>query len=270
MLNELRLSHTSAAKQHAEALVEQMVVEGAQLHPDGDGSLGSSLMLKENMVVVGEVKPIIRKTETQYVFYRIDVPDEKIPVGLRVAVFTLSGDPDVYVCNRNTFPMAAPAEHTWRSQHAGDDVIDIPPHDPAFFPGMFYISVFALRDTQFEISCNFVPQEVRIKPPMPSEGNGYREVRAQLALADTRRRFCRNGLGFKEQLDSPRSLRGEPAANRTWHLAHGEWSNRTSHRAWAGLLPPRYPTREALSRVLLSQTPQHESRRWPYRPWSSL
>ena len=92
--------------------------------------------------------------------------------------------------------------------HTGDDEINIPPHDPSFFPGMFYISVFALRDSSFEIKCKLVEQEVRIRPPMPSVGNGYKEVKAMVALADTRRRFCQHGAGFKDQLDSPRSLHG--------------------------------------------------------------
>ena len=96
---------------------------------------------------------------TQYVFYKIDVPDEEIPgvcgpkaaakaakpkppsrskpahsqhpppfhlslslpVGLSVTVTAISGDPDVYVCNRNQNPMKGDnyPEHTWKSQHAG-------------------------------------------------------------------------------------------------------------------------------------------------------
>ena len=64
-LNELSRSYASTAKQHAESVVEQMVVEGAQLRSEGDGSFGSAVLLTENKSAYGEIKPIIRQTQTQ-------------------------------------------------------------------------------------------------------------------------------------------------------------------------------------------------------------
>jgi hypothetical protein len=64
--------------------------------------------------------------------------------------------------------MQHPHEHTWKSADAGDDVIEIAPHDPSFFPGMFYVSVFAMRDTAFELVCELIPQVTRHLQPPPS------------------------------------------------------------------------------------------------------
>ena len=60
-------------------------------------------------------------------------------------VKAVMGDPDVYVCNRNTYPQQNASEHTWKSQQTGDDVVYIPPHDPLFFPGPFYIGVWSMK-----------------------------------------------------------------------------------------------------------------------------
>ena len=224
-LDDERLPRTQAAKQYAEQVVDNLLVEGEELLVEQGILVTPSILLQPNKPVYGEIKPAPKKKETQFVFYKINVPDRDIPVGLRVTVTSLTGDPDVYICNRNTFPMQHPHEHTWKSQHAGDDTILVPPHDPSFFPGMFFISVFALRETTYEITATFEQQVVRIRAPMNSEGNGYREVRQQLNLADTRRRFCKNGVGFKEQLDSPRSLKGSPAPSPRMRPTHSRRSD---------------------------------------------
>ena len=123
-LNELRLSQSQPAKQHAETYVEQMIVKGkssssqatatqqqpSQAKPSGkplstpsltpnlpslpphagtkqiyggDGSFGSAFLLEPEKPVYGEVKPKVKdgrvNKTTQYVFYKIDVPDEEIP-----------------------------------------------------------------------------------------------------------------------------------------------------------------------------------------------
>lgn len=150
-LEEHRLPKTTDAKQHAEQLVDAMVVEGAELLRESEGRAHNpSVALTPGVPVSGEIKPVARKIETQFAFYRITVPERDIPVGLRVSVKAVHGDPDVYVCNRNSFPMQSPHEHTWKSQQAGDDMIFIPPWDPLFLPGPFYIGVQvpALHRTQ--------------------------------------------------------------------------------------------------------------------------
>ena len=122
-LNRLQVPPRRAAKLHAEAVVDAMFIEGAELQRRADGDFEPAQPIKPGKTIVGEIKPIDRKLNSQYNFYRVEVPDLDIPVGLRVRVSTLSGDPDVYVCNRNVHPMMQPHEHTWKSQNAGDDVI---------------------------------------------------------------------------------------------------------------------------------------------------
>ena len=210
-LDNERSPRTLNTKAMAEAAVDAMFVEGAALHREGKDLLADTILLSEGKKAVGDLKPVAKKAHTQYAFYKITVPDRDVPVGLHVSVSTVFGDPDIFVCNRMPNPMQQPHEHTWSSMGAGDDQILISPDDPNFLPGAFYISVFSIRETRFEITARFVEQEVRMKAPMPAEGNGYREVKAHLVQADTRRRFCKNGLGFKTQLDSPRSLHGSAA-----------------------------------------------------------
>ena len=252
-LEEQQSPRTQAAKQYAEQVVDFMVVEGAELLREREGQREPpSHLLTEGKSVFGEIKPVNRQLETQWAFYRINVPDREVPVGLEVTVTAVQGDPDVYVCNRNTFPKQNPHEHTWKSQQTGDDVIYIPPHDPLFFPGLFYIGVWSMKESQYtrpaahsrlhppyplasdqspfdrlhspprpwhryEVQADFIEQKVRVRKPMTSEGNGIREVRAHIEAADTRRRFCRNGVGFMEQLQSPRSLHGSACALRTFY-----------------------------------------------------
>lgn len=207
-LDNERLPKTAVAKAYAEQLVDNMLIEGEELLIEEGKITLQPTTLQPDRTVYGEIKPVNKKRDTQFCFYKINVPDRDIPVGLKVTVVATQGDPDVYVCNRNTFPMQHPHEHTWKSQQAGDDTILIEPHDPSFFPGLFFISVFALNDSAYELTCTFEPQKVKIHRPIVSDGNGYQQVREQIKLSDTRRRFCKHGLGFKEQLDSPRSLHG--------------------------------------------------------------
>ena len=139
-LEEERVPRTQAAKQLAEQVVDNLVVEGDELLRESEGNpFNPSVLLQHDTPVFGEIKPVNRKPESNYLFYRVDVPKRSIPVGLQISVTALHGDPDVYVCNRNRFPMQQAHEHTWKSQHAGDDVIFIPPHDELFkasVPGM--------------------------------------------------------------------------------------------------------------------------------------
>ena len=180
-LDEQRLPRTQVAKHQAEQLVDAMVVEGAELLRESEGIMHTpSIELEPSKPVTGEIKAVVnKKVDTQYSFYHVTVPQRDVPVGLLVCLKKLSGmgDPDIFVCNRNSFPQVAPHEHTWRSQDAGDDEIFIPPHDPFFFPGPFYISVYALKEAAFEITVHLIEHRVKLRPPMPAEGNGFREVR---------------------------------------------------------------------------------------------
>ena len=209
-LEELQVSRTAAARQHAEQVVDDMLVEGAELQQLA-GGLGAqpSLDLESGKPMMGEIRPA---QDTQYCFYQIAVPQCVVPVGLLVTLKKTagSGDPDLLVCNRTSQPRLEPHLHTWRSQDAGDDRIFIPPHDPLYLPGPFYISVYANKECTFAVQCDLIEHQVHLRTPLAPEGNGFLDVKKTLLLADTRRRFCRTGTGFLEQLDSPRALHPKP------------------------------------------------------------
>ena len=209
-LEELQVSRTAAARQHAEQVVDDMLVEGAELQQLAAGfGAQTSLDLESGKPMMGEIRPAL---DTQYCFFQIVVPQCVVPVGLLVTLKKTagSGDPDLLVCNRTSQPRLEPHLHTWRSQDAGDDRIFIPPYDPLYLPGPFYISVYANKECTFAVQCDLIEHQVHLRTPLAPEGNGFRDVKKTLLLADTRRRFCRTGAGFLEQLDSPRALHPKP------------------------------------------------------------
>ena len=211
-LDEQNYPRTVLAKQAAEQYVDNMVVEGAELLREAEGNAQvESIALEPGKPVMGEIKPMHKK-ESHYGFYKVLVPQRDVPVGLLVVLKRTGGigDPDIFVCNRNSLPMVQPHEHTWKSQNAGDDEIFIPVHDPLYLPGPFYIGVHSLKECGYELRADLIEHRVHVKAPMAAEGNGYAEVKRNLLLADTRRRFCQQGAGFLEQLASPRSL--QPSA----------------------------------------------------------
>ena len=53
--------------------------------------------------------------------------------------------------------------HTWKSADTGDDSIAIRPDDPLFYPGPFYVGVYGICDSQFEICASFVRQRVQAR-----------------------------------------------------------------------------------------------------------
>jgi len=141
--------------------------------------------------------------EREFRYYRIYVPRR---TSLALHLVTISGDPDMYVCNR--FPNPHQTQHSWKSAGIGDDLMDIQPDDPLFYPGYFYIGVYGAKESTFDLTANTVRERVHVHDSIRNtEGNGYKDLRERIIHADTRRRFCINGVGFKEQIDSPRSLR---------------------------------------------------------------
>ena len=64
---------------------------------DGEDPAASSITLTPDKPHYGEVKPNWRKADTSYSFFKITVPDLDIPVGLRVQVIAMHGDPEVQV-----------------------------------------------------------------------------------------------------------------------------------------------------------------------------
>ena len=133
----------------------------------------------------------------RYEYFKVVVPKN---VTLKIEIATVNGDPDIFVCNRNTNPTQG--HHTWKSAGTGDDQITILPDDPLFYPGAFYVGVYGIVDSHFEITASYVRHRAQVQHQAQMMGSGYADVRGELRLADTRRVFCRHGTGFMEQLQS--------------------------------------------------------------------
>ena len=57
----------------------------------------------------------------RYEYFKITVPHKHVT--LQIDVTALSGDPDIFVCNRNANPTQG--SHTWKSAGTGDDVVTV-------------------------------------------------------------------------------------------------------------------------------------------------
>ena len=68
----------------------------------------------------------------------------------------LTGDPDLYVCNRDARPTHE--SHTWRATGVGDDLIQIDPDEPNARPGAYFIGVFGLHASEFVLHSACVPK----------------------------------------------------------------------------------------------------------------
>ena len=77
-----------------------------------------------------------------------------------------------------------------------------------FFPGPFYLGVYGIYDSEFVVCATFVRQRVKVRHATTLEGDGFSEIKSELDRAETRRRHCRGGAGFIEQLDCPRPAAG--------------------------------------------------------------
>ena len=117
-----------------------------------------------------------------YQYFKVTAPFKNMTVTVHVTA--VSGDPDIFVCNRNANPTSS--HHTWRSAGTGDDEVVIKPDDPMFYPGAFYIGIYGIVDSHFEIIASCIRQRVAVRHeevPFTLQGNGYAEVRAELTRA---------------------------------------------------------------------------------------
>ena len=111
---------------------------------------------------------------------------------LRVHLEALTGDPDLYVCNRDARPTHE--SHTWRATGVGDDRIEIDPDDPNARPGAYYIGVFGLHASEFVLHSACVPKAVRLpKAPTDFFPKGYLEIQRELDACAARRTQLRGG-----------------------------------------------------------------------------
>jgi CRP-like cAMP-binding protein len=105
-----------------------------------------------------------------YYRFELRVPNRLLRVKLEVA----EGDPDLYICNRNPAPNRE--RYTWRSAGEGADEIWIPPSDPGFALGPYFVGVYGAQ------SCEFTIRVDEFNPPGPSIGALPRDVFAVVSL----------------------------------------------------------------------------------------
>ena len=175
----------------------------ANLREEAEGGTKPAFQLEDGRAVRGGVKQFCMA------YFKVLVPHKNMT--LRVSVNALTGDPDIFVCNRNTHPTQS--QHTWKSASAGDDVVTITPDDPLFYPGAFFVGVYGIYDSTFEICATLTRQRVQVRHATALEGTGYAEVVERLRAADLRRRCCKHGGGFVDLLESPRTLTPRPPQN---------------------------------------------------------
>ena len=139
-----------------------------------------------------------------YQYYKVVVPTKSMT--LNVTVEALSGDPDIFVCNRNTNPNQK--HHTWSSAGMGSDEVYLEPGDANFYPGAFYIGIYGAYDTEYNVLAEIERQEVVVRHPTPvGVRDGMSAMKSEISAADARRRSVKWGSAFLQELKRPRSPR---------------------------------------------------------------
>lgn len=158
-----------------------------------------------------------------YQYYEVILRER---VNLRLSVKTISGDPDIFVSNDNPSPTMD--DHIWRSGSKGDDEILIETDHPRYKLGSFFIAIYAICDSEYELSASLsevpVSQAINIKGAV---GNGYETLTQLVNEAEARRRLCSIGtIGATDQAhpkDEKALYRSLPAHLKT-HLSPAEAS----------------------------------------------
>lgn len=147
---------------------------------------------KEDEIEQLELGQPIRSSVRQfnYVYYKVPL---RVRANLRITVTCLSGDPDVFVANDTTAPTID--DHVWRSGGKGDDVVDVETSHPRYTLGQYYIGIYAICDSEFEVRATL--SEVQIGESMKlvdnTTGNGFGTLSQLVSQAEERRRLCSFG-----------------------------------------------------------------------------
>lgn len=207
------------------------VVRPAYQAPTIEGRSLPATLLHAGKEIAGHVKQYCFK------YFKISVPHKNI--ALKLVVHNVSGDPDIFVCNRHANPNQQ--HYTWKSAGMGSDEVYIPPDDPWAFPGAYYIGVYGAYETDFTILATFIRIRMLVKHPSGLEADdGGSLMRDEIKAADTRRQLCKYGAGFLEQLETPRGLSASSPRPGTPRGAAA------ARRATAGAMP-RHATDDGVS-----------------------
>lgn len=123
-----------------------------------------------------------------YQYYQVDLRER---VWLKINLTGISGDPDIFVSCDNPSPTID--DHVWRSGAVGDDEIIIECDHPRYILGPYYIGVYAICDSEYELVADLmaIPIDLsNVHLDGPSRGNGYTTLSHMVNQAETRRRAC--------------------------------------------------------------------------------
>lgn len=165
-----------------------------------------AITLRAGVAVQGEV------SQFEYQYYQFEL---KEPVDLHFELRTLAGDPDIFVSNEVLEPKQEERDHTWKSAATGDDEILIRTTDPKYRLGKYYIGVYSVCDSDYEIIATLQEPPTRITlPEERSQGNGYSTLAQMVSHAESRRRACYFGIEHSPRpppRDPSKLLRSLPA-----------------------------------------------------------
>lgn len=145
-----------------------------------------------------------------YVYYQYELEE---PMDLVVQLTAVEGDPDVFISNDVMQPKMESQEHTWRGSDAGDDEVIIVHDHPKYCLGKFYIGVYAVCDSTFDLV-------VRLREPPTkltltsttsprggkgrAEGNGYSTLAQLIHGAESRRKDSLYGISGRAEKPAPK------------------------------------------------------------------
>jgi len=137
------VSLTNSMVQGISAVSETLRMLKAEMNPAPPQELESDY----------EIEDFISKFETRY--YKL--PSQGTEVGFKVVLSALEGDPDLYVCQRNSKPDKN--NHTYRSASEGIDVVQVLPGHPHFFAGNVYVGVYGHDRSHFKLKASWIEKK---------------------------------------------------------------------------------------------------------------
>ena len=139
-----------------------------------------------------EIEATVRENAVQA--YRLQPNEEGRKCSVKITLKTVSGDPDLYVCQRHKYPDKS--HHTWQSVSDGDDNIYISSNDAKFSQQQsIFIGIRGHTTSTYRLAATWVYQKSsselmskttriqgahrRVKEKIAQMGNRYKEVLLQ-------------------------------------------------------------------------------------------
>ena len=138
-----------------------------------------------------------------YQYYRFDLKQPKKNLVLKLTA--VDGDPDLFVSNELETPKQDPNEHIWRGAAAGDDELLISIDHPRYALGTYWIGVYSVRDSHFELTAHLKepPTEIVMDFNERKLGNGYAPLAQLVSKSDSRRKACKFDIAGRSERPTP-------------------------------------------------------------------